>query len=475
MKKTKIVCTLGPATDDERILRSMMREGMNVARLNFSHGDHEEHMGRVLEVRKLRDELSLPIALMLDTKGPEIRIGTFAEGSVMLEKGASFVFTALEVQGDSGRVSITYKGLPGRVLVGDRILADDGMLEFEVISSNGIEIVSKVVEGGKLSNRKSLNVPGVSVDMPYLSPKDEEDIAFAARNGFDFIAASFTRNAMDIKDIKRLLDKLGASHIRVIAKIENAQGVEHLEEILEIADGLMVARGDMGVEIDLVELPRLQKMLIKKTYAMGKHSITATQMLESMIINPRPTRAETTDVANAVYDGTSAVMLSGETSIGKHPVESVRTMRLIAERTELDINYKKRFSYIEPGECRDVPDAIAHAACTTAHDLDAVAIVAVTSTGSTARQLSKYRPACPIIAVTDEESTYRQLALAWGVVSIMGNRFESTDAIFRQAEEKAIDTGLVAEGDLIVITGGMQAGVPGSTDTLRVKRVLRAH
>ena len=469
-KRTKIVCTLGPATDNEAVLRQMIVEGLNVARLNFSHGDHEEHLGRANMIKRLRDELGLPIALMLDTKGPEIRIGTFREGKVQLVEGSKFTFTAREIEGDINGVSLSYKSLPKLVKQGDTILGDNGMLEFLVERATDTDIDTVVVTGGQFSNRKGLNVPGVSLDMPYLSEKDKADIEFAVRNGFDFIAASFARNSGDIKDIRGMLESLGAAKMKIIAKIENAQGVEHIDEIIEASDGIMVARGDMGVEIDLVELPRLQKMLIKKTYLAGKHSITATQMLESMINNPRPTRAETTDVANAVYDGTSAVMLSGETAIGKYPVDSVRTMRCIAQRTEQDINYKKRFYQLEALHDKNISDAISHAACTTAHDLDAAAIVAVTSTGSTARQLSKYRPACPIIAVTDEESTWRQLALAWGVAPVLGSSMKDTDGLFLHAEDMALDTGLVAEGDLVVFTGGILVGIPGSTNTLRVKR-----
>ena len=472
-KRTKIVCTLGPATDVPGVLRRMILEGMNVARLNFSHGDHLEHMGRVRMVKDLRNELELPIPLLLDTKGPEIRIGTFREGKVELEEGSRFIFTAEELEGDRQSVSITYKQLPKIVKVGDRILGDDGMLQFSVIETDGTRIVTEVINGGPISNRKSLNVPGVHLDMPYVSEKDRSDLEFGVRQGFDFVAASFTRTARDIEDIRSALSELGASKMKIIAKIENAQGVENIDEIIRSADGIMVARGDMGVEIDLVELPRLQKLLIRKTCNAGKHSITATQMLESMIKNPRPTRAETTDVANAVYDGTSAVMLSGETAVGRYPADSVRTMRSIAQRTEQDINYKKRFSQLEGPHGRDVSDAIAHAACTTAHDLDAAAIVVVTSSGSTARQISKYRPACPIIAVTDEEPTYRQLALAWGVTPAIGESKYNTDSLFMHAEQRALETGLIEEGDLVVFTGGILVGIPGSTNTLRVKKAER--
>lgn len=469
-KKTKIVCTLGPATDYDNILKGMMLEGMDVARLNFSHSTHEEHLKRVLSVKRLRSELGLPIALLLDTKGPEIRIGTFSAGKVTLEENRAFTFTTEDIEGTQDTVSISYKDLPAKVRKGDRILGDDGMLEFEVEIIEGPRIECRVINGGEFSNRKSLNVPGVILDMPYVSDKDKADIEFAATQGFDFIAASFTRDAKDILDIRALLHKLGDDRIKIIAKIENTQGIDSIDDIIAVADGIMIARGDMGVEIDLVELPRLQKMLIKKTYMAGKHSITATQMLESMVKNPRPTRAETTDVANAVYDGTSAVMLSGETSVGKHPVESVRMMRLIAERTEKDINYKQRFQQSEPKKDKSISDAIAHAACTTAHDLDAAAIVAVTSSGSTARQLSKYRPACPIIAVTDEDVTLRQLSLAWGVIPVTGERKKTTDEMFKQAERKSLETKLVEKGQTIVLTGGVRVGIPGSTDTIRVKR-----
>jgi pyruvate kinase len=388
MRKTKIVCTLGPATDSEDILRGMMLVGMNVARFNFSHGTHDEHLGRLKKLKKLREELKLPVASLLDTKGPEIRLGSFAKGEVTLQTNSLFVLTPREVEGDESIATITYKNLYQDVSVGSRILLDDGKIEMIVTEAHGENIICKVLNTGPISGHKGVNVPGVHLSLPYLSASDRSDIEFGIQNDFDFIAASFTRSAQDILDIRALLDEQGCDSIKIIAKIENKEGIEHIDEILTVSNGIMIARGDMGVEIDFTEIPIIQKDLIARSYRSGWPAITATQMLESMIQNPRPTRAEITDVANAIYDGTSAIMLSGETAAGKYPVEAVRTMAAIAERTEADISYDKRFKARANDDMRlSVTAAVAHATCTTALDIGAAAIITVTQSGETARLL----------------------------------------------------------------------------------------
>lgn len=469
MRKTKIICTLGPAVDDENIMRSLILEGMDVARLNFSHGSHEEHLKRVITLKKVRDEMKKPVALLLDTKGPEIRLGVFEKGGAELNANDRFTLTTEECLGNNERVSVSYKNLPQVVGRGTRILIDDGLVELKVQDFSDTEIICKVMNSGIIKNKKSLNVPGVKLDMPYLSQKDIDDILFAIEHGFDYIAASFTRTATDIIDIRRLLEDHGGQDIHIIAKIENCEGVDNIDEILMASDGIMVARGDMGVEIDYNELPRIQKMLIKKSMVHGKKSITATQMLDSMISKPRPTRAEISDVANAIYDGTSAIMLSGETSIGKYPLESVRTMAKIAMSTESAIHYKKRFRHMELEESTsNVTNAISHATCTTAHDLDATAIITVTKTGSTARMISKYRPECPIIGCTTNEKAYRQLAMSWGIIPVLFEEKQSSDELFEHAVEKAVETGIVKSGDLVVLTAGLPIGIPGMTNILKV-------
>ncbi len=469
MRKTKIICTLGPAVEDEHILRSLITEGMDVARLNFSHGSHEEHLKRVITLRKVREEMKKPVALLLDTKGPEIRLGQFENGGIELHTNDRFTLTTENCMGTKEKASVSYQNLPQIVKRGDRILIDDGLLELKVTECTDTEIVCKVMNSGVIKDKKSLNVPGVKLDMPYLSKKDVEDILFAIKHDFDYIAASFTRTAADIIDIRKLLEKNGGSDIHIIAKIENGEGVENIDEILMASDGIMVARGDMGVEIDYNELPRIQKMLIKKSMIHGKKSITATQMLDSMITKPRPTRAEISDVANAIYDGTSAIMLSGETSIGKYPIESVRTMAKIAESTESAIHYKKRFRHMELEESiSNVTNAISHATCTTAHDLDASAIITLTKTGSTARMISKYRPECPIIGCTTNEKVCRQLSMSWGVIPVLYEEKQTSDELFEHAVEKAVETGLVKCGDLVVLTAGMPIGIPGMTNILKV-------
>ncbi|MCX7773309.1 MAG: pyruvate kinase [Clostridia bacterium] len=468
MRKTKIICTLGPAVEDEHIMRSLIIEGMDVARLNFSHGSHEEHLKRVQTLKKVREEMKKPVALLLDTKGPEIRLGCFENGGVQLNANERFILTTEECLGTAERGSVTYKNLPEVVNRGARILMDDGLIELKVLDTTETDIICKVMNSGPIKDKKSLNVPGVRLDMPYLSPKDVEDILFAIKNDFDYIAASFTRTATDIIDIRKLLEENGGQDIHIIAKIENCEGVENADEILMASDGIMVARGDMGVEIDYNELPRIQKMLIKKAMIHGKKSITATQMLDSMISKPRPTRAEISDIANAIYDGTSAIMLSGETSIGKYPIESVRTMAKIAVSTESAIHYKKRFNQMEVQSGSNVTNAISHATCTTANDLDAAAIITVTKTGSTARMISKYRPECPIISCTTNSKVYRQLAMSWGVVPLMFEEKQTSDELFEHAVEKATEAGLVKCGDLVVITAGLPLGIPGTTNILKV-------
>ncbi|MBQ7900713.1 MAG: pyruvate kinase, partial [Clostridia bacterium] len=440
---------------------------MNVARLNFSHGSHEEQLGRINMIKKLRSEMGVPIAILLDTKGPEIRIGKFENGSIMLEQGQKFTLTTQQIPGNENIVSVSYSELPYRLKEGDKILIDDGLIELMVTDITDSDINCIVRNGGKLSNKKSINLPGINLDMPYMTEKDREDILFGIEQDVDFIAASFVRNKNDIMDVLDILDANKGKNIKVIAKIENSEGVENIDSILELANGIMIARGDMGVEISFEKLPHIQKMLIKKCYAAGKMAITATQMLDSMMHNPRPTRAEVTDVANAVYDGTSAIMLSGETAAGKYPVESVITMSEIAESTENTINYTGRFLR-ESVKNNSVTDAICHAACTTAIDLHATAIVALTLTGHTARMLSKYRPSCPILAATTCEKNYNQLALSWGVVPVMNDIQKNTDALFASAVKKITSTSLVRKRDRIVITGGSDVDTYGETDTMKV-------
>jgi pyruvate kinase len=468
MRKTKIVCTMGPATDNEDTMRALMRAGMDVARLNFSHGTHEEALARMNMIKKVREELDLPVAILLDTKGPEIRIKSFKNGKVNLKTGERFTLYINAVEGDETGVSITYKDLPKDIRKGTRLLIDDGLIELEAIDIDEDRIVCDIKNGGALSNSKGVNVPNVSLSMPYLSQRDIDDILFGIEQDVDFIAASFVRSEEDIKQIKQLLAKNGGKDIQVIAKIENAEGVSNIDGIIKESAGVMVARGDMGVEIALEDLPSIQKMLIKKTYRAGKRVITATQMLDSMIRNPRPTRAETTDVANAIYDGTSAIMLSGETAVGKYPVETVKTMSMIAERTECDIDYVKRLSQWEFADKMDITNALSHATCTTAHDLKASAIVALTYAGGTAAMISKFRPACPIIAPTLSAKVRRQLNLVWGVTPIMSEARQNTDELFDHAVECAQKTGLLQTGDLVVITAGAPLGVSGTTNIMKV-------
>ena len=469
MRKTKIVCTLGPATDDENVLRQLMLEGMSVARMNFSHGSHEEQKKRLDMVKKLRKELGLPVAALLDTKGPEIRIGDIEGGKVELKKGQTFVLTTEDIVGNAEIVSITYKQLYKDVKPGDSILIDDGLIGMEVQKIDGEEIVCQVKNGGFISNHKGVNVPGVELKMPFVSQKDYEDIVFAAEQDYDFIAASFTRTADDILEIRKILEEKGGQYIHIIAKIENMQGVENCEEILRVADGIMIARGDMGVEIPLEEVPVIQKKLIRMALKASKPVITATQMLDSMIKNPRPTRAETSDVANAIYQGTGAIMLSGETAAGAYPVEAVRTMARIAERTEKDIDYSREFKPRRLAERPDVTNAISHATCTTAMDLNAAAIVAVTKSGRTVGRIAKYRPSCPIIGCATHSRVCRQLSLMWGVIPVEMQEEETADDLFDHAVKLSEDKKLISRGDLVVITAGVPLGLSGTTNMLKVQ------
>lgn len=467
MRKTKIICTLGPSTDDENVLREMILSGMDVVRINFSHQTHEVHKKRIDMVKKLRKELGLPIAILADTKGPEIRTGNFPE-PVILEEGQLFTLTTKECEGSKKRCQISFKDLPGDVARGTRILIDDGLIELVVESKTDVDITCRVINGGKVSSHKGINVPDVHLSMPYISSADRSDIRFAVEQDCDFIAASFVRNANDLVQIREELRRVGGENIRIIAKIENADGVANIDQILELTDGVMVARGDMGVEIPFEEIPILQKMLIKKSYGAGKQVITATQMLESMINNPRPTRAETTDIANAIYDGTSAIMLSGETAAGKYPIEAVKTMASIAKRTERSINYVKRFRNHENDNSHSVTNAISHATCTTVHDLDGRAIITVTKSGETARMLSKYRPAVKIIGCTTDEKVLRQMNLSWGVKPLMVTEKTSTDELFQAAIEASVKANEVNDGDLVAITAGVPVGKSGTTNILKV-------
>lgn len=470
MRKTKIVCTIGPACASEEILAGMCRAGMNVARLNFSHGTHELHKTYIDLVKKVRDKLGLPIAIMLDTKGPEYRIKTFENGKITLKDGDLFTFTTEEVVGDESRVSVSYPYLTEELLVGDTILLNNGLLSFRVVEIVGNEIRTVVQCGGELSDRKSMSFPGKVMKQTYLSEQDKKDIRFGIEQGVDFIACSFVSRKQDLVDVKGYLKELGAEGVELIAKIENQSGVDNIEEISGVCDGVMVARGDMGVEIPFEQLPAIQKMLITKCRMLGKRVITATEMLESMIQNPRPTRAEISDIANAVYDGTSAIMLSGETAAGKYPVEAVKTMAKIAETTEGTIDYKAKF-YDTEFTIKSTADAISHATCGMSIDIEAKAIVACSLSGMTARMVSRFRSPVDIIGLTTDENTWRKLALSWGVMPAIAEKFTSTDVLFYTAKKIAQTTFSLTKGDKIVITGGDTAGQSGNTNLIKVERV----
>lgn len=467
IRKTKIVCTMGPNLFEKHLIAPLMKAGMNVARFNFSHGTYETHQHYYDEVCRIRDELGLPVATMLDTKGPEIRVRSFKNGRVTLQNGQLFTLTTDEVEGDEERVSITYKELPQDIAVGSSILIDDGLIGMQVERIDGADIVCRVLNGGVVSNNKGVNIPNAHLSMPFISEKDHQDILFAIKNGYDFIAASFTRCADDIMQIRHILQENNCHTINIIAKIENMEGVENIDEILRVVDGVMVARGDLGVEVPLEDVPSLQKKLIQRGIAAGKPVITATQMLDSMIKNPRPTRAEATDVANAIYDGTSAIMLSGESAVGAYPVEAVETMVRIALRAEADMDYIRRFSR-DTSASTDVTNAISHATVTSAHDLNASAIITVTKSGSTARILSRYRPACVIVGCTTEKHVWRQLALSWGTVPLMIAEESNTDDLFERAVDAAVQNGLVHDGELVVLTAGVPLGISGTTNLMKV-------
>ena len=476
MRKTKIICTLGPATDP--VLPEIIKAGMNVARLNFSHGSHEEHKVRMDAVKAARRKLGMPVGIMLDTKGPEIRTKTYKDGKIEIVEGQEFILTTREVEGDEHIVSITYDGLPSDVKVGTRILIDDGLVAFEVTEiRDGTDIVCKALNGGPLSNRKSINVPGISLNMPFVSERDRADIEFGLSQGIDFIAASFTRTAQDVRDIKAILKEHGQEDVEIIAKIENMEGVRNIQEILDEANGVMVARGDLGVEVPFEELPEIQKSIIKICISRGKRVVTATQMLESMAKNPRPTRAEVSDVANAVYDGTSAIMLSGETSVGKYPVETVQTMSRIANNAESTIHYdRRRATRLEFQNMNVAGDlktlAISHATCSTTADLGAKCIVAFTEAGSTARAVSTYRPGAPIIAATPNEKTCNRLTMSWGVTPVLVSRHpKSGTELYDLSEQAAISALDLRVGDIITITAGMPVGHVNYTNTLRVHQL----
>ncbi|MDD5936669.1 MAG: pyruvate kinase [Clostridiales bacterium] len=471
MRKTKIICTLGPATDRKGVLEGLVREGMSVARLNFSHGTHEEHKKRMDSLKAIRTSMNQPIAILLDTRGPEIRVKTFESGSVELKKDATFCLTSKNVIGNEKIVSITTPQLIQDVKVGDCVLLDDGLIELRVESKEHDEIKCTVLNGGVISDHKGVNVPGVHLSLPYLSQKDKNDIIFGIEQKVDFIAASFVRCGHDVTLLRDFLCSHGGQDIEIIAKIENAEGVHNIDEIIQLSDGIMIARGDMGVEIPYEDVPAIQKMIIKKVYQSGKKVITATQMLDSMMKNPRPTRAEATDVANAIYDGTSAIMLSGETAAGLYPIESLKAMVRIAEKTEEDIDYRKRFFSMERNPNPNVTDAISHATCTTALDLNTKAIITITKTGNSARMISRYRPACTIIACTTEEIYCRQLNLSWGVVPVLIDEKLDVMGLFEHALMKASMTGYIEKGDLVVLTSGIPLGVSGTTNMLRVSVV----
>ena len=471
VRKTKVICTLGPAVDDEEMIRTLIRSGMDAARFNFSHGDHEEHLQRLNKLKNVRDAMSRPVATILDTKGPEIRIKSFRTKSISLEAGASFTLTTREVEGTEQIVSVTYPELHQEVAPGQQILIDDGLVALRVEQIEGQEIHCTVETGGSLSANKSINIPGVQIHLPALTEKDVSDIQFGVENDFDFIAASFVRRAADVQAVREVLNRFGGQDVKIIAKIENQEGVDNIDEILAVADGVMVARGDLGVEIPAAKVPMLQKQMIRKGLRLGKTVITATQMLDSMIRNPRPTRAEVSDVANAVFDGTSCVMLSGETANGHYPIEALTAMVGIVEEAEQSIHYWRRFEKHMGMSASNIDDAITHTCCLTAKDLDAKAILVATSSGHTAQMIGRFRPACPVAALTMHEKVRRQLALSWGIIPFLTGEVTSTDRIFSMSVEVALKEGLVQNGDTVVITAGVPLGRSGSTNLIKAQIV----
>ena len=472
MKKTKIVCTLGPASDKEEILRELVKNGLNVCRFNFSHGSHEEHKERMDLVKKVRKDLNQQVAILLDTKGPEIRTGNFEDPEVLLEEGQEFTITMNEVMGNKNICTVSYKGLVNDVVCGDTILIDDGLVGLRVQEINGDDILCIVENSGIVKNHKGVNVPGVKINLPALTEKDIKDIEFGISQGIDYIAASFVRKSSDVLAIREVLEKNNATHIQIISKIENQEGIDNIDSILEVSDGIMVARGDLGVEIPTQEIPIAQKMMIKKCNELGKPVITATQMLDSMMRNPRPTRAEVTDVANAIYDGTDAIMLSGETAAGKYPIEAVKTMATIAKRTEETLKYNELLKDKKLTEVT-VTNAISHATCTTSIDLNAKAIITFTTTGHTARMVSKFRPQSPIIATTEDEGVMRRLALVWGVYPVKVSHASNTDEVVENSIKSSKEKNYLENGDLVVITAGVPNGISGTTNLIKVHTVAK--
>ncbi|OBR62967.1 pyruvate kinase [Paenibacillus oryzae] len=471
MRKTKIVCTIGPSSESLENTKKLIQAGMNVARLNFSHGDFEEHGNRIKNIRQANVELGTSVAILLDTKGPEIRLGKLKEEPIELVQGETITLTTEEILGDRSRIPVTYSNLPNDLTVGSTVLIDDGLIGLTVESIDGTEIHCRIVNNGPIKSKKGVNVPGVKISLPGITEKDAGDIVFGIEQGIDFIAASFVRKASDVLEIRELLEKHNGGHIQIISKIENQEGVDNLDEILEVSDGLMVARGDLGVEIPAEEVPLVQKMMIKKCNHAGKPVITATQMLDSMQRNPRPTRAEASDVANAIFDGTDAIMLSGETAAGKYPVESVQTMSRIAERTEQALEYREIFTRQANAQKTSVTEAVSQAVANSALDLNAKAIITSTQSGFTARVVSKYRPKAPIIAVTPDESVMRRLALGWGVFPVKGQDANTTDEMFEHAVKGALGTGLLSLGDTVVITAGVPIGRAGTTNLIKIHHV----
>ena len=470
MRKTKIVCTIGPASENEEVLTQMCLAGMNVARLNFSHGTHPEHEKKIALIKKVREKLGLPIPIMLDTKGPEYRIRTFKDGKVEIATGATFTFTIDEIEGDETKVAVNYKLLNKDLMPGDILTVNNGLVKFQVEKIEGNDIITKCLLGGTLSNRKSMSFPNKVMSGPYLSEQDKEDIVFGIQHGVDFVAASFVSTAQDVKDIRKLLDENGGSDIEIIAKIENQAGVDNVKEICENCGGIMIARGDLGVEIPFVEVPAVQKKLTRICRMMGKRVITATEMLESMIQNPRPTRAEISDVANAVYDGTSCIMLSGESAAGKYPVEAVRTMAEIAEYTENQTDYKHRFlSTVFKG--KNNVDSLSHAVCSIAMDLNAKAIVVCSVSGRTARLVSRFRTPVDIIGMTTDVKIWRRLSMSWGVTPVMTEQFPNLDVMFYYGKKIAKEALGLQSGDNIIMTGGPVNGFSGNTDTIKIESI----
>ena len=470
MKKTKIICTLGPASETEEIISAMADAGMNVARINFSHGTHEEHAQKIAVIKKVRAEKNIPLPILLDTKGPEFRIKTFKDGKVFLKEGDPFTFTTEDIVGDETRVAVSYQGICADMNPGDKILLNNGLMVFEVVEVNAPNVMCKVVIGGELSNRKSMFFPEKQLNLTYLSEQDKSDLLFGIEQQVDFVACSFVSKAQDILDIRQFLHEHGSDDIDLIAKIENRAGVNNLESILEVSDGIMIGRGDMGVEIPYEELPDIQKTIINACRMAGKRCITATEMLESMIKQPRPTRAEISDVANAVYDGSSAVMLSGETAAGLYPVQAVAAMARIAAQAESKQQFIQTIDESRY-RIRGIADALSHSACTLARDVKAKAIVVCTRTGGTAKMVSRFRPMIDIIGMTTDERSYRKLALSWGVMPVMSEEYHSVDVLFHFAKCAARDSGLVQKGDTIVITGGTPNGKSGNSNLINIETI----